>query len=54
MTDSNSGGMTAIVAIVAIVIIIGLGFVAYQQYMGNQQQPGTINVELPTGEAPQQ
>ncbi len=49
MSDGESGGMTAIVAIVAIIVILGVGYVLFQNYFV-QDSGSTINVELPTGQ----
>jgi hypothetical protein len=40
--------MTAIVAIVAILIIIGVGYLVYQK-TGNKNTGGGINIEVPAG-----
>lgn len=48
MSDNGSGGMTAIVAIIAIVVILGIGYFFMQNYMGDTN--GSINIELPTGQ----
>ena len=53
MADNESSGMTAIVAIIAIVIIAGLGFFAYKNFLVTDNG-STINLELPSGNDGQQ
>lgn len=50
MSDSDSGGMTAVVAIVAIVVILGIGFFLFQRFAGQENAGPSVNVELPTGQ----
>ncbi len=49
MSDNASSGMTAIVAIVAIVIVAGLGFFAYKNFIAKDDGGASINLELPEG-----
>lgn len=46
MSDNGSGGMTAIVAIVAIVIILGVGYFVMQNYAGETETP-IIDINVP-------
>lgn len=51
MADTDSG-MTAIVAIIAIVIILGVGFLIFRNMAGtggSTNSGPSINVDLPTG-----
>jgi hypothetical protein len=49
MADSSSGGMTAIVAIVAIILILGVGFFVFRGAVDNGGNGGpSINVDVPT------
>ncbi len=42
--------MTGIVAIIAIIVIVGVGYLLFQNFAGTDGGTGTdINVELPTG-----
>lgn len=51
MADDNSSGMTAIVAIIAIIVILGLGYVVMRNLNGAPANGGgaTIDVDLPVG-----
>jgi len=48
MSDNSSGGITAIVAIIAIVVILGVGYFIVQNNADNSG--GAINVEIPGGD----
>jgi hypothetical protein len=51
MADTDNSGMTAIVAIIAIVVILGIGYVIYARSAGAPVNDGTsINLNLPTGD----
>ncbi len=47
MSESESGGMSAIVAIIAIVAILVVGYFAVQMLGNNQGSDASINVDLP-------
>lgn len=47
MADNDSSAMTAIVAIIAIVVILGLGYYAMQMFRNNPPEGNTINVNIP-------
>lgn len=50
MSDNDSGGMTAIVAIVAILVIVAVGYFIFQKYAAVPAADSgtTIDVDLPT------
>lgn len=49
MSDNGSGGMTAIVAIVAIVLILGVGYFVMQNFTNENEPNPIIDIELPEG-----
>ena len=49
MSDEGSG-MTAIVAIIAIIVILGLGYLVFQNFVANDNSGETINIDLPGGD----
>ncbi len=50
MADNDSGGMTAIVAILAIVVILGIGYFVFQSVGQDNETNPVIDVEIPSGE----
>lgn len=57
MADSDSGGMSAMVAIIAIIVIAAIGFLVLRMLPtnGTGSDNGTsINVDLPDGNGTQQ
>lgn len=42
--------MTGIVAIIAIIVIVGVGYLLFQQFAAQESGGTTIDVELPTGD----
>ncbi len=53
MAENDSGGMTAIVAIIAIIVILGIGFLIFKNMGGGAPAAtggGSIDVNLPAGD----
>ncbi len=50
MSDQQSNAMTAIVAILAIVVIVCLGYMFARKYMIAEPQGTTIQLDLPAND----
>ncbi len=50
-TTESSSAMTMIVALVAILLLVGLGFFALRNINGTNTGGASINVDVPTGSA---
>jgi hypothetical protein len=50
MADNDSGGMTAIVAILAIIVILGIGYFVFQNIRQDAEPTSVIDVNIPSGQ----
>lgn len=50
MADNDSGGMTAIVAIIAIIVILGIGYFVFQSIGQDNETAPVIDVNIPSSQ----